>query len=146
MLNHLGRHMPQSVAVLSVPEDAPYVEALEKQLTGLTRSGRATLWHQGTLPPGAMLRDEMAKAIRRATVAILFVSPASLANTMLWNLFEEARAYAKQGRTIILPIVVRATNLTDTWLQTVQCLPRNGRPVTDSTHDPDSIWKDIAAE
>jgi serine/threonine protein kinase len=118
--------------------------ALEDHLAPLKRDGHIHAWHSGLVEPGQERRRRIAEQLLSARIVVLLLSAAYLADDELYA--EEATpalARAREGATLVIPVVVRPFNVQATPFAGLSLLPRNEVPVV-SWSNPDEAWVDVA--
>jgi tetratricopeptide (TPR) repeat protein len=121
--------------------DIKLFAALEQRLMPLQRAARLTLHHRGQIQAG----DDPTEVIKvwqgRASVILLLVSPAYLAD----NECEREVEIAMQSPAHVIPIILRPCTWNDTPFAGLQCLPRNRTPIT-LWRNQDEAWQTVVAE
>lgn len=74
-----------SVFISYAREDSDYLTRVLVHLRPLERSGRIDLWHDGKLVPGRPWREELDRALMRASVAVLIVSANFMASDFIYE-------------------------------------------------------------
>jgi hypothetical protein len=115
-------------------EDLRFVEQLLVFLRPYIRAGEFEMLDDSAIAVGSQWPPEMDRAIDRADVAIVLVSPAYLASTTIED-HELHRLLKKrnEGSLRILPLLVRPSAWAQTPLVYLPVWPRNGRALDDLT-------------
>jgi Leucine-rich repeat (LRR) protein len=84
-------------------KDKEWLDKLLTMLRPLTRGGKLTIWADTNLSPGVRWREEITAALRRATTAVLLVSPHFLASDFIaeYELTPLLAASEKNGVAIL---------------------------------------------
>ena len=116
-------------------EDAKWLEILKKHLKVLSRySGNVEYWEDTKLKSGDKWKEEIAKAIEQANVAILLVSTDFLASDFIsTDELPPLLQKAEETGTKILPLIVSPCKYTDSELGDFQAV-----------NSPDKTLADIA--
>ena len=122
-----------TVFVSYAPKDEALFDQLLSHLSPLQNQGMIEVWSKNRIISETV--QEISEHLDKAQIVLLLVSPSFLVSDQ--NYFEMLEALERHRRNIlsVIPILLRATNLTTTPLVTLQALPRNGRPVVQ--------WSDI---
>jgi hypothetical protein len=103
--------------------DRTFLDQFKEHLNAsrLVRDGQVSIWDDSKLNAGLKWREEIARAVPSTTVAVLLVSynflnSAFIAENELGP-FQEA---ADAGNVTLFPIMVKPTDLEDSWLDNIQ--------------------------
>lgn len=127
-------------------EDRSLREQLEKHLKLLQRQGLLSSYHdRGVAAHGDRSADESDDYLEGADLILLLISKDFLASDGCFNVeMERALARHHAGEAQVVPILLSPV---DNWENApfgcLQCLPRNGRPVT-MWPDQDEAWVEVA--
>jgi TIR domain len=138
----------ESVFISYSHRDAQFLERLMVHLKPLSVQNRVALWSDRQIRPGDAWRDEIARALESAGIAVLLVSPDFLASDFIvTNELPTILSGAKKNGTRVLPVVVRPCRFTrDPELQEFQAF-REARPVAGmSDVEQDAVWDEVAQE
>lgn len=129
-------------------KDKTWLEKLQVLLKPLMRKGALSPWDDTTIPPGAIWRDEIKRAVSRAKVAVLLVSPDFLASDFIDK--EELPpllAAAKQEGVPILWVYLRPCLYDETPIGEYQATHDLKQPLSGlSAHDQESVLLAVAKE
>ncbi len=124
-------------------EDQTLRDQLEKHLRQLQRQGLISAWHDRQILPGGMWADEIDAHLETASIILLLVSPDFLASDYCYNIeMRRALERHKSGDARVIPIILRPCDWQHSPLQGLQCLPRDGKPVT-QWPDQDEVFNTI---
>jgi hypothetical protein len=125
-------------------EDETLCNQLEKHLRQLQRQGLISGWHDRQIPAGGEWAHETDAHLQTASLILLLVSPDFLASDYCYeHEMQHALERHKRGEARVIPIVLRPCDWQHTPLQNLQCLPRNGKAVT-QWPDQDEVFNAIA--
>lgn len=115
--------------------DKAFRAELEKHLGLLKRLGVIHAWHDRKIPAGQAWAGPLDPHLETAEVLLLLVSPDFIAADFCYGR-EMARALVRheQGLTMVVPVLLRPTDLADTPLLALPCLPLGLKPI--------SLWLD----
>jgi DNA polymerase III delta prime subunit len=123
--------VPLKLVYSSAPTDAAFCEKLSTHLHTLVQKGVLSEWQEQDILPGAPVAEERHRAWQSADILLLllsaeyFLSPAYNEQEM-----QQALARHQAGQVRIVPVLLRPCDWQSTAVGQLQCLPRNGRPVT----------------
>ncbi len=125
-------------------EDESYLERLHVHLSMLSRERRISAWHDRQIVPGTDWTKALDQHLNTASVVLLLVSPDFIASDYCYEI-EMQRALQRHdaSEARVIPILVRPCEWKKTPIARLQCLPRNGKPVT-KWGDQDDAWNDVA--
>jgi len=143
--------MPQPYKVFTIyaREDAAYLEELRGQMRPLEIAGRIRVWSDREINPGVDWEMEIVQHLDTADIILILVS-AAYYNSVYIHEKEIKYAFARhnKGEAKVLPIIVRHCSFgDDPGISSLQVLPTDGKPVTDSHLWPerDKAWLDVVA-
>jgi Effector-associated domain 1/TIR domain len=117
-------------------------EELETHLALLKRQGLIEPWKQ--IEAGQESDGELKRKLAEAELVLLLVSPKFMASDGIWDTqLTPALERRKRGEVVVVPIIVKPTELQGTELMKLQALPRDGKPVA-SWPSQDEAWVDVA--
>ena len=127
---------PRTLFLSYAHEDELLCKKLEVHLSGLKRERLISIWHARQIAPGAEWSHEIESRLNEAAVIILLVSPDFIASDYCYEReMQRALERHKRGEAQVIPIILRDCDWQATPLSNLQCLPRDGQPVT--------LWKDL---
>lgn len=112
--------------------DERYLRQLEVHLTNLRRQGVISDWHDRMISPGDEWRLKIGEALESADCVLLLVTPDFIASDYCYTVeMERAMQRHREGRIIVLPVIVRPADWQHTPLAELQALPKDGRPIVE---------------
>jgi hypothetical protein len=130
----------------SAPADYALREQLAAHLHLLVRKGLLTEWHAQLMPAGAHAAWERQRAWRSADILLLLLSADYFVSEEYDNHdMQQALERHRLGQLLIIPILIRPCDWQSTSVAHLQCLPRDGIPVTMSENQ-DAALLPIAQE
>jgi hypothetical protein len=131
---------PVIVFCAYAPDDETLLRQLEQHLVPLQRQSRLILRHQGQIV-GGQDRAEVLKVWQaQASLVLLLVSPAFLADDAC---HEQTQQAMQQRQAQVIPVLLRPCDWSTSLFAGLQCLPRNGRPIT-KWRNQDEAWHEAA--
>lgn len=125
-------------------EDEQWMDAVRKQLVLFDRQKRINKWYDRMLTPGESWKDKIDHHIHHAAIVLLFVSPDFFASDYCYEIeLKEALQQHKDGRTVVIPIIVRPCKWDTAPFAKLQALPSDGRPLS-RWEDKDEACLDVA--
>ncbi len=128
---------PVTVFYSYAHEDEALRDELEKHLTLLQRQGLVASWHDRKILAGQEWKGTIDQHLEEASLILLLISPDFLASDYCYQVeMQRALEHHKQGTARVLPIILRPVYWSGAPFAHLQCLPRDGIPVTEQpTHD-----------
>ena len=142
-------HRRPTVFISYDPEDEKEKDHLLKHLRILQSNDKIEVWHDKDIRGGADWSAEIKKAIARASIVILLISPNFLASHFIRK--QEIPGFLRRQQSKqqlhIYPIIARPCS----WqivpeLADIQVRPFGGKPIWGKDTDPDEELAKIAAE
>ncbi|GCE11156.1 toll/interleukin-1 receptor domain-containing protein [Tengunoibacter tsumagoiensis] len=119
-------------------------EQLETHLRLLSRQGLIAEWHDRKLLPGTSRAYEINSYLEAASLVLVLVSPDFLASDYCYEVeMQRALERHQRGETHVIPIILRPCDWKESPLAALECLPRNGKPIT-QWDDQDEAFLAIA--
>ena len=115
-------------------EDDDLRQELVNHLKTLEREEIISVWHDRLIQPGKDWDEEIDEEINSAHIILLLVSSYFMASDYCQGK-EMSRALERSeaGEAIVIPVVLRHVDWTESSFANLQALPTDGRPVTDGT-------------
>lgn len=119
-------------------------EALETHLALLKRQRLIEAWKDRQIEAGQEWDEAIKRKLAEAELVLLLVSPDFMASDSIWETeLDPALERRRRGEAVVVPIIVRPTELKGTELMKLQALPRDGKPVI-AWASQDEAWVDVA--
>lgn len=127
-------------------KDEPFKEQLETHLALLRRKELIKVWHDRRIIPGQDWEATIDRQLDEADIILLLVSPDFMASDYCYGK-ELIRAMEKHERneSIVIPIIIRPVEWSDSPFARLQVIPKDGKPVT-SWSDQDEAWLNVERE
>lgn len=123
--------VPIRLVYSSAPADDAFREQLSAHLQPLVHQGALTEWHEGLMPAGSDMVQERHRAWQSADILLLLLSADYLASsTFNHDEIQQALERHRSGHLLIIPLLLRPCDWQSTLVAHLQCLPRNGKPIT----------------
>jgi TIR domain len=112
-------------------KDEALRDQLETHLSMLKRQGFIDAWHDRRILAGAPLDDSIDAQLDRSDIVLLLVSADFLGSEYCYSR-EMTRALErhKEGTCVVVPVILRPCDWTDTPFAKLMALPTDGKPVT----------------
>jgi len=124
-------------------KDERYLQELDIAASQLRRNGLISVWYDRKIFPGEEWDRQIDLYISNANLVLLLVSPDFLASDYAYSReMSLAMEQRESGLTIVIPIILRASDWTNSPLGPLQALPSNARPVL-SWANRDEAWLDV---
>jgi len=124
-------------------EDELLRNELEKHLSLLRREGLISEWHDRQILAGEEWARDIDRHLETASMILLLISPDFLASDYCYDVeMQRALERHRRGAACVIPIILRPVDWHDAPFARLQCLPRNGKPITEwANHD--TAFRDI---
>jgi len=127
-------------------EDEKLMDDVRRQLILYDRQGIIEKWHDRKILPGQDWNQVVDARINRARIILLFVSPHFIESKYIYNVeMNEALKLHKQGRAVVIPVILRPCPWQDLPFGHLQALPEDGRAVT-QWENRDEVTLSISTE
>ena len=125
--------------------DERYLKRLEIHLASLRREGVIAEWNDLMIVPGEQWRMTIGDRLESADCVLLLVTPDFIASDYCYSV-EMGRALERhrEGRALVLPVIVRPADWQHTPLGELQALPKDGRPIVEWA-DKDRAWLEVTS-
>lgn len=123
-------------------------ESLRNELAGhlkiMERRGVIRQWHDRCLTPGQKWDKEINAQLATADLVLLLVSADFISSDYIWSYeLDVAMKRHERGEASVVPVLLRAVDITDAPFASLQGLPTDLKPVT-SWANRDEAWTDVA--
>ena len=123
-------------------------ESLRDELAGhlkiMERRGVIRPWHDRCLTPGQKWDSEINAQLAAADLVLLLVSADFIKSDYIWSHeLDVAMKRHERGEANVVPVMLRAVDITDAPFAALQGLPTDLKPVT-SWPNRDEAWMDVA--
>jgi len=137
---------PIKLVYASAPADQELREQLSTHLHALVQQELLFEWHEQRILAGADAAKERHLAWQAADILLLLLSADYFLSTAYdEHEFQQALDRHRHGQLLVVPVLVRPCDWQSTPLARLQCLPRNGIPVT-MWENQDAAFVSIAQE
>jgi hypothetical protein len=110
-------------------EDLALFRHLEQHLTAFKRERLATVWADVSMPAGTTWEEAIHHHLDTAQIVLLLISPAFISSDACFGEMDRALARERQGKTQVIPILLRPVNWERTPFSKLQMLPQGARPI-----------------
>jgi hypothetical protein len=139
---------PLKVFISYSRKDEALKDMLLEHLRVLERFRGVKVWTDAEIPPGAMWREEIDRAMATTDVALLLISAAFLASDFIQTA-ELPELLKRQTRTglVVIPVILRECSWEDNpAIKPFQVLPKGAEPIAKhSGHKRDVALKQVAS-
>jgi hypothetical protein len=138
--------VPIKLVYASAPADEALRTSLSAHLHTLVQQGLLSEWHEQRILPGTVAVKERRQAWQAADILLLLLSvDYFLSAAYDEEAIQQALDQHRRGQVLIIPILLRPCDWQSTMVAHLQCLPRNGIPIT-SWENQDEALTSIAQE
>ena len=123
--------------------DEKFRETLETHLTILKRKGFIEEWHDRKIIPGRDWEGEIDSKLNGADLILLLISPDFIASDYCYSVeMNRAIEQHESQDSVVVPIIIRPTEITDEPFSRIQSLPKDRKPIT-TWENIDLAWLDV---
>jgi len=126
--------------------DAEFLTALHQHLGGLRRQKLLETWTDREIDAGGAVDKEISAAMGKADIFLLLVSSSFINSDYCYEKeFKTALKRHKEGKVLIVPVIVRPCDWQTPDLRQFKALPEDGKPIhSKHWHSADEAFTDIA--
>ncbi|MDF0752660.1 TIR domain-containing protein [Marinobacter sp. 71-i] len=124
-------------------KDERFCETLRAHLSVLERKEVISSWYDRKIKPGQLWQREIDTNIKRADIIVLLVSADFVASDYCYQ--EELQIAMERheaNQAIVVPVVVRPVDFSETPFSKIQALPKDAYPIT-KWNDEDEAWINV---
>ena len=138
---------PVNIFISYANSDANSRDELIANLAGLKRSEKIKIWNENEIAPGMDLEEATRTNLSQADIVALLISNDFINSDNKWNdELQVSRNRRNHGEPVVLvPILLKPCLLENTFLQKMQLLPRNQKPISKHSSTAEA-WILIAKE
>lgn len=135
---------PRKALISYSHKDEHFRSALLSALSTSIRSEEIEVWSDHQILPGSHIDDEILSQLREADVVFLLVSPDFIASDYCFTKeLQIALERHANGRAVVVPIVIRPTDLVGAPFARLKMLPSDAKAVS-SWGNADEAWLSVA--
>jgi hypothetical protein len=113
-------------------KDKELKDELKSQFSSLIRKGSIVFWDDGEILPGNQWATEIKEHLLESNIILFLLSPDFIESRYCIEVeLKEALVLEDEGKTVIVPIILRYCDWEDTEFSSFQVLPEGGKPATD---------------
>lgn len=125
-------------------KDEKHRKSLETHLSLMSRNEVILEWHDRKISAGQEWEKEIDNNIKSSDIILLFVSSDFIASDYCYeNEMKLALLQHEQSTSIVIPIIIRPSNWSETPFSKLQALPSDAKPVT-TWGNEDEAWLNVA--
>jgi tetratricopeptide (TPR) repeat protein len=122
---------PVSIFISYSHKDERFRERIVSQLLILQRQGLIEAWSDRQISPGTEWAEDIDQHLLEARLVLLLISPDFMASEYCYDIeLRQAMKNHEERVAIVLPIIIRPTDWTDSSFAKLQALPKGGKAVT----------------
>ena len=112
-------------------EDEHHRKELVKHLEPLRREGLVEVWHDRMINAGSPLDETIKTNLQSSQVVLLLISPDFIASEYCYDMeLETALRMNNEGKTTVIPVIVRPCNWHSLAFGHLMATPTDGRAIT----------------
>ncbi|EKN6025298.1 toll/interleukin-1 receptor domain-containing protein [Yersinia enterocolitica] len=124
-------------------KDEEFKESLVEHLSALKRNSTINSWDDRKILAGQDWKNEISENLKESEIILFLISPSFIASDYCMNIeFLTAIQMHDDGCAILIPIIVRPSDLESTQFSSFQAVPKDAIPVITWTHQ-DEAWVDV---
>lgn len=128
------------------PKDRRFYDDLARQLSPSLDAKLLALRHRDSVPAGAAHQEALEQEIAGADIVVLLVSSWLTGDRSSCARMNQAVKAAEEGESLLVPILARQVELSNTLLHGLQLFPRGGNALSGLGRLRDKALVDIVAE
>ncbi len=141
---NLEQIRPYDIFLSYAHEDEASVTFVRSHLMALDRQNKIRKWWDREISAGREFADDISMQLLRSDIILLFVSASFLASDFCYQKeMSQALKQHEEGRSVVIPVILRHCDWHETPLGKLMALPRDGRPLA-TWPDRDEGGTDIA--
>ena len=126
-------------------KDKALLNQLHIHLATLKSQKLITTWHDRQILPGSDWSRDIDDHLEQSALILLLISPDFLASRYCYEIeMQRALKRHEADEARVVPIILRPCDWQHTPIARLQCLPQDGKPITEQ-HNQDRAWTDITA-
>lgn len=127
-------------------ENSDLRNRLDKHLATLKRNKHVKTWFDGKIESGREWENEIYNALETADIVLLLISADFISSDYCYEIeMENALERHKNGKSVVIPIILTHCDWADTPFSKLQALPKDAIPIVDRRWDTeDQAMKDVA--
>lgn len=135
------------IVILYHPDERGFKVKLREHLSTLTKKSIADIWDEELIIAGENEEKEIQQQIQTAGIVLFLISASSMACKSLDTQLKRVIYRHEQESLPLIPVRVKSFDLKGSDLEKYRILPKNGKPVNDSSwNDADEPFKEISEE
>ena len=135
MKEEAAEQSPVNLFYSYAAEDEALRNELEKHLALLRRQGFINPWHQRLIVPGTDWNQAIDEQLNKSEIILLLISADFIASDYCYGIeMQRALERNENGEAMVIPVILRPTDLQNAPFARLACLPGNNKPVT--------LWED----
>jgi hypothetical protein len=117
-------------------EDSDLRTRLDKHLSSLKRNESVKTWFDGEIEPGKEWEKNIFYALETSDIILLLISADFISSDYCYNIeMKKAIQRHEKGEAIVIPIILKPCDWSDTPFSKLQALPKDATPVMDKKWD-----------
>lgn len=125
-------------------KDEALWDELKAHLAPLRRQGLIDIWYDRQILAGEEFKEEISQNLEQAEIILLLVTSYFVDSDYCYGI-EMKRAVERHnaGKTIVIPVIARPSDWSETPFAKLLALPRDAKPAT-TWSDPHEAWANVA--
>lgn len=123
---------PANLVISYSRRDERYMKQLTTHLAGLRREGLIADWYDRMITAGDEWHQTIDDSLETSDCVLPLISPDFIASDYCYSVeMEKALQKHQEGRSLVIPVIVRPADWQRTRLGNLQVLPKDGKPVVE---------------
>ncbi|OLV19379.1 AbiTii domain-containing protein [Deinococcus marmoris] len=122
---------PMKIFISYSHKDEKFREDLESHIKILNRRGLISVWHDRRISAGQDWKNQIDNNLKESDIVLLLISSDFIASDYCYDIeVDQALENHRIGKSVVIPIIVRTSLLTDSKFMHLQALPTDAKAIS----------------